>query len=391
MGKKEKISIIIITLFYIGLTIYSFISNKYEALIVISVLLIFLIIFMIFSNIGLKKNNKLDKKINKKYHTLKEKITRNLFEECYVLSIRKELGKRVYDKVKLNNIKDVSSIYSSITELNVVNLYYRFRGFEVCIVIKENSVSYKITPPNRYEGTKNTKILKLKTKASFSTKEFNNIDSFIDSIYKLIIDINVKIESFILNNKTDETVNGIMLKKIKPVQDLLKMEGLFCVIFLSIVLILAVVGIFDLVMKFNSNLNNHDSFILELLTYLIICSLLCIFIVRGAFVLRRYIYSKNDFEHKSYSIIEESPKRVKIIKEQNRQAPSYIRIIILYFEEFKVYIPVPALTSLIHGGNIDIFYNECLKVKCKLKYLTKSKIVFDGENKYISLLREYLC
>ena len=387
MGKKEKISIILITMFYIGLTIYSVISNKYEALIVMSVLLLCLIVFMIFLNIGLKKYNKFDKKINKKYRILKEKMKRNLFEECYVLSIRKELGKKVYDKVKLNNIKDVSSIYSSITELNIVNLYYRFRGFEVCIAIKENIVSYKITPPNRYEGTKNTKILKLKTKASFSTKEFNNFDSFIDSIYKLIIDINVKIESFISNNKTDETVNGIMLKKIKPVQDLLKMEGLFCVIFLSILLILAVVGIF----KFNSNLNNYDSFILELLTYIIICSLLCIFIVRGAFVLRRYIYSKNDFEHKSYSIIEESPKRVKIIKEQNRQAPSYIRIIILYFEEFKVYIPVPALTSLIHGGNIDIFYNECLKVKCRLKYLTKSKIVFDGENKYISLLREYLC
>jgi hypothetical protein len=36
------------------------------------------------------------------------------------------------------------------------------------------------------------------------------------------------------------------------------------------------------------------------------------------------------------------------------------------------------------------FYNECLKINTKFKYLTKSKIVFDGDNKYVRLLKEYL-
>jgi hypothetical protein len=102
---------------------------------------------------------------------------------------------------------------------------------------------------------------------------------------------------------------------------------------------------------------------------------------------------KNDLKQKSFSIIEGVPTKVKIARESAGRHSStiFIRCIILYFDKVKLYISLPQFTTLEKKKNVKTFYNECLKVKCRLKYLTKSKIVFDGENKYISLLREYLC
>ena len=230
MDKKENIEIALGVIGYIGVVIYAIVAQKYAALIVLGIILLFIVGVLIWANLSIRWINKANKKINDKYHLLKGKTERTVFEECYVLSIKEELEKKIHEVVKINKLKEVGNIFSDISDLNTIDLCYRFRGFEVIIAIKENNITYVIDTPSRYDGTKNNDEFENKKKTDFSPKEFYDIDSFIKNIYSLMLEINNDIETFSLENITDENFNGRMFNKIKPFKDFLKREGLVCVI-----------------------------------------------------------------------------------------------------------------------------------------------------------------
>lgn len=393
MDKKENIEIALGAICYIGLVIYAIVVQKYAALIVLGIILLFIVGIMIWANLSLRGINKANKKINDKYHMLKEKTERTVFEECYVLSIKEELEKRIYEEVKINKHKEVGNIFSDICDLNTIDLYYRFRGFEVIITIKENNITYAIDTPSRYDGTKNNDEFENKKKTDFSPKEFYDIDSFIKNIYSLMLEINSDIDTFSLENITDENFNGRMFNKIKPFKDFLKREGLVCVIASPFFIIFFIVGLYFAISDVEYRNENLPGYITSLILIPLFLGFFLFVFIYGIFRLVQLNNLKNDLKQKNFSIIEGVPTKVKISKEAAGRHSNtiFIRCIILYFDKVKLYISLPQFTTLENNKNVRVFYNECLKVKCKLKYLTKSKIVFDGENKYISLLREYLC
>jgi hypothetical protein len=88
MAKKENIEIALGAICYIGLVIYAVVVKKYAALIVLGIILLFIVGLMIWANLSIRGIKKTNKKINDKYHILKEKTERTVFEECYVLSIK---------------------------------------------------------------------------------------------------------------------------------------------------------------------------------------------------------------------------------------------------------------------------------------------------------------
>jgi hypothetical protein len=393
MAKKENIEIALGAICYIGLVIYAVVVKKYAALIVLGIILLFIVGLMIWANLSIRGIKKTNKKINDKYHILKEKTERTVFEECYVLSIKEELEKKIHEEVKINKIKEVGNIFSDISDLNTIDLCYRFRGFEVIIAIKENNITYAIDTPSRYDGTKNNDEFENKKKTDFSPKEFYDIDSFIKNIYSLMLEINSDIDAFSLENITDENFNGRMFNKIKPFKDFLKREGLVCVIASPFFIIFFIVGLYFAISDIGYRNENLPGYITCLILIPLFLGFFLFTFIYGIFRLVQLNNLKDDLNQKSFSIIEGVPTKVKISKEAAGRHSNtiFIRCIILYFDKVKLYISLPQFTTLENKKNVKAFYNECLNVKCKLKYLTKSKIVFDGENKYISLLREYLC
>lgn len=393
MDKKEILRKVVISICFIGLTAIAILEENYGGLIVLGIILLFIIGLMIWANLSLRGINKANKKINDKYHLLKEKIERTVFEECYVLSIKEELEKKIHEQVKINKLKEVGNIFSDISDLNTIDLCYRFRGFEVIITIKENNITYAIDTPSRYDGTKNNDEFENKKKVDFSPKEFYDIDSFIKNIYSLMLEINSDIETFSLENITDENFNGRMFNKIKPFKDFLKREGLVCVIASPFFIIFFIVGLYFAISDVEYRNENLPGYITCLILIPLFLGFFLFAFIYGIFRLVQLNNLKDDLNQKSFSIIEGVPTKVKINKEPAGRHSNtiFIRCIILYFDKVKLYISLPQFTTLEQKKNVKAFYNECLKVKCKLKYLTKSKIVFDGENKYISLLREYLC
>ena len=101
----------------------SFAGEKYDVIIFLSYILLIVIILIVMYKFPLNGISKITKKVNDKYHMLKEKSERTVFEECYVLSIKEELEKKLYEEVQINKLKEVGNIFSDITEVNSVNLY----------------------------------------------------------------------------------------------------------------------------------------------------------------------------------------------------------------------------------------------------------------------------
>jgi hypothetical protein len=208
-----------------------------------------------------------------------------------------------------------------------------------------------------------------------------------------MLEINNDIETFSLENITDENFNGRMFNKIKPFKDFLKREGLVCVIASPFFIIFFIVGLYFAISDVEYRIENLPGYITCLILIPLFLGFFLFAFIYGIFGLVQLNNLKADLNQKSFSIIEGVPTKVKIVRESAGRHSStiFIRCIILYLDKVKLYISLPQFTTLEKKKNVKTFYNECLKVKCRLKYLTKSKIVFDGENKYISLLREYLC
>ena len=401
---KTKIIYIIDSIVFFLLSVavivaMSFAGEKYDVIIFLSYILLIVIILIVMYKFRFNCISKITKKINDKYHMLKEKSERTVFEECYVLSIKEELEKKLYEEVQINKLKEVGNIFSDITEVNSVNLYYRFRGFEVCINIEENDIYYRIDTPTRYDGLPKNEEFERINKVDFSPKEFYNIDSFIKNIYSLMLEINSDIETFSLENITDDNFNGRMFNKIKPYKDFLKREGLESIIFGSIFLTFLTIGLYFFISNDYYRKDSIAVFIIGLIFGILLIGVLIFLIIHGIAVLIDYIRFKDDFNNKNFSITDQRPYKVRLLKEPspyNRYRSYghsnviYIRCIILYFDKMKLYIPLNDCTFLKYRKNMKAFYDECLKIKTKFKYLTKSKIVFDGDNKYVRLLKEYL-
>ena len=401
---KTKIIYIIDSIVFFLLSVavivaMSFAGEKYDVIIFLSYILLIVIILIVMYKFRFNGISKITKKINDKYHMLKEKSERTVFEECYVLSIKEELEKKLYEEVQINKLKEVGNIFSDITEVNSVNLYYRFRGFEVCINIEENDIYYRIDTPTRYDGLPKNEEFERINKVDFSPKEFYNIDSFIKNIYSLMLEINSDIETFSLENITDDNFNGRMFNKIKPYKDFLKREGLESIIFGSIFLTFLTIGLYFFISNDYYRKDSIAVFIIGLIFGILLIGVLIFLIIHGIAVLIDYIRFKDDFNNKNFSITDQRPYKVRLLKEPSpyryytrygRSNVIYIRCIVLYFDKMKLYIPLNDCTFLKYRKNMKAFYDECLKIKTKFKYLTKSKIVFDGDNKYVRLLKEYL-
>lgn len=124
----------------------------------------------------------------------------------------------------------------------------------------------------------------------------------------------------------------------------------------------------------------------------ILISLIClIFSIYGIKQLYKVYMIKHDINKLRVSVIDEKPKKVKIIKDNFTRANyNCIVYLKLYYKHLTLYV---LLNNQIYINNLNSIKEAsllCLNINQKIKYLSKSKIVISGGERYVSIIKDYL-
>lgn len=98
---------------------------------------------------------------------------------------------------------------------------------------------------------------------------------------------------------------------------------------------------------------------------------------------------KQDINKSRVSVIDEKPKKVKIIRDNvtkaNHNCIVYLK---LYYKHLTLYV---LLNNQIYINNLKSIKEAsllCLNINQKIKYLSKSKIVISGGERYVSIIKD---
>lgn len=385
--KKNKVNkvieIVVPILCLIGSLIYCFITKEYKFLITVIIVGagIGLLYFLVIVLLGL--NKVLDKKFKKKINVLMDKTDRTVYEECYVLGYQEKFDNVIKQFIEKEKIKGINNIYAESLINDQIIIGFKYKGFDAAIGIEENKSYYIIDSPSRYDGIKNNKRFEQKKDLKLSCRDYDNLDDFIYMIVLCIKSVIEEIDSFMDVNLVDNLFNGRLLEKNRIYFSELKKEGW----------LLTIVGV--VFFAFFTFLLVHDFITLKNITSTITASILvllifvpCIYF--GIKFLCRIRNYKHDYETKSYCVINEKPYKIKIRKDKlSKYSNWYVREVVLYFKNVKL-ILIVGDNSIKNHKSIRICKKECLEIQTELKYLTKSKIIIDGADKYISTIRKHL-
>lgn len=392
MDKREKYEIILGAISFVGLIIAAVINKSYKAMISIGIMIVlvgvmFLIIFLL--NIGFEMKIK---KIIKCYNQLKEKEIRNIYEQLYIVTFRNEMEDLLKDEFKKNKIKDISSLDIYIENPNEIDITYKYSSCDVLIEISNRNIKYSIDTPSKYDGLNTNKEFEKKKVTNISINSFNDFDLFIDSLLLLIEQIITEITRFKNENIVDEVFNGRLINKLKNSSNYLKQEGYVCAILgpiLLVVFIIITIYIIKDVYYLNENpFGYYLGFIFSILFILFsgYCS------IYGLNYIFKYHNMLEDIKNKRTKNISEKPIKIRIIKDQLNKYNSRrtLRYIKLYFKHTTVLIPYINNEYVRKPKNINLTKEKLLYLECNITYLSKSRIVIKGGEKYISLSKKYL-
>lgn len=100
---------------------------------------------------------------------------------------------------------------------------------------------------------------------------------------------------------------------------------------------------------------------------------------------------KHDINKLRVSVIDEKPKKVKIIRDNvTRANHNCIVYLKLYYKHLTLYVLLSNQIYINNLNNIKEASLLCLNINQKIKYLSKSKIVISGGERYVSIIKDYL-
>lgn len=392
MEKKEKFEIALGIISFIGLVIIAIINKSYKGLIAIGIMILltailFLIIFLLDLNIERKI-----KKIIKRYNDLKSKSNINIYEELYILTFQNKIEELLKDEFKKNKLKDIHSLDVYIENINEVDIIYKYSSCEVLIEISNNNIKYSIDTPSKYDGIDANKEFEKKKDTNININSFNDFDLFIDSLVLLIEQTLNEINNFKNNNIVDEVFNGRLINKLRNSSSYLKQEGYVCAILGPILLIIfTIITVFiikDTDYIKENPLGYYSGFLFSILfiTFSGYCT------IYGLNYIFKYRNMLDDIKNKRTTTITEKPIRIRIIKDQLNKYNSRrtLRYIKLYFKHTSILIPYINNEYVIKPKNIRLTIDKLMDLECNITYLSKSRIVIKGGEKYISVSKKYL-
>ena len=222
--------------------------------------------------------------------------------------------------------------------------------------------------------------------------KLSSIDEFYNMIKGLISEINIEIDNFKETNPTDEIFNGRLVDSFERLVKRFKYEGYISVILGPSILVFMMFGLVYSFIDISYKEENFVGFIACIISCFSLGIVFLFIIIIGINYLKIYKNYQKDFDLKRYKVINEKIKNIRVVRENVGRYDSSrtIRYIILYYENLKLIVPVKGHVEFSGRKNLKVFKEKCLELKCSVKYLEKSKLVFDGAGRYLSLMRKYI-
>ena len=384
MNQKDKTILIIIialSLIFIPLLI---ILGEYKRLIV-SLLSLFITYGLFFLISLFCFDYKKEFRKSKKYYDfIKTKEIKNVFDEFYMITFQNKAVSLFRDKLNIKNVKNIGSLGINTKNVKYINISYNYETYSVNILLSNNKIIYNIDTPYEYDYLDDTKDFEKKNSIVINIDDFKSLDEYLDMIIELINNLKNDIKVFTFDHNLNNRINGKIIKKYKSSINYLLTEGLvlfICCSFISI-------GFIHIsIVEIDNSIEGYLAFICSILI-----SLLClIFSIYGIKQLYKVYMIKHDINKSRVSVIDEKPKKVKIIKDNvTRANHNCIVYLKLYYKHLTLYV---LLSNQIYINNLNKIKEAsllCLEINQKIKYLSKSKIVISGGERYVSIIKDYL-
>ena len=384
--KKEiftyiSVYIIPIIIFIVGLIF------KIYWLFIASILSFFVIVglYLLLSDFKEKKYNS---DLNKYKEELKAKQNLDFFEELQLLCLQRKLSQYLKERLK---IKNISNIETKIQYMGyAVDIYYRYRNSDIYFRIQRSTLEFSIDTPEKYEYVKgNDAIEKVK---KFSLESIKSIDDFVSVLSDKIIEIKEIIVNFYDTAKVDDLFDGKTINMIESFKSFNQSEGILVSIFS--ILICFIMSVLTYQFIFNEQFRTFPfNEILKFKNILLTLGLLAMDgfglfgLIFGLKHIIVYNKIKSDFINRDVLDIEGKITKVHV-KYDGYRGHYRFKSIILKIEGIKVIISLRSI-FIQNKHWIKEFKNEIINTNMKAKYLKRSRLVIEGQNKYLSLVKKY--
>lgn len=384
--KKEiftyiSVYIIPIIIFIVGLIF------KIYWLFIASILSFFVIcgLYLLLSDFKEKKYNS---DLNKYKEELKAKQNLDFFEELQLLCLQRKLSQYLKERLK---IKDISNIETKIQYMGYgVDIYYRYRNSEIYFRIQRSTLEFSIDTPEKYDYVKgNDAIEKVK---KFSLESIKSMNDFVSVLSDKIIEIKEIIVNFYDTAKVDDLFDGKTLNMLESFKSFNRSQGIFVSIFS--ILLCFIMSVLTYQFIFNEQFRTFPiNEILKFKNILLTLGLLAMDgfglfgLIFGLKHIIVYNKIKSDFINRDVLDIEGKITKVHV-KYDSHRGHYRFKSIILKIEGIKVIISLQSI--IIHNKHwIKEFKNEIINTNMKAKYLKRSRLVIEGQNKYLGLVKKY--
>ena len=384
--KKEMLTYISVYIIPIIIFIVGLIFKIYW-LFIASILSFFVIggLYLLLSDFKEKKYNLY---LNKYKEELKVKQNLDFFEELQLLCLQRKLSQYLKERLK---IKDISNIETKIQYMGYgVDIYFRYRNSDIYFRIRRSTLEFTIDTPEKYEYVKgNDAIEKVK---KFSLESIKSMDDFVLVLSDKIIEIKEIIVNFYDTAKVDNLFDGKTVNMIKSFKDFNKSEGILVSIFS--ILLCFIMSVLTYQFIFNEQFRTFP--INEILKFKNIFLTLG-FLAMDGFGLFGLIFGLKDIivnnkiklDYINRDVLDIEGKITKVhVKYDSHRGHYRFKSIILKIEGIKVIISLQSI--IIHNKHwIKEFKNEIINTNMKAKYLKRSRLVIEGQNKYLGLVKKY--
>ena len=384
--KKEILTYISVYIIPIIIFIVGLIFKIYW-LFIVSILSFFVIcgLYLLLSDFKEKKYNS---DLNKYKEELKAKHNLDFFEELQLLCLQRKLSQYLKERLK---IKDISNIETKIQYMGYgVDIYYRYRNSEIHFRIQRNTFEFSIDTPEKYDYVKgNNAIEKIK---KFSLESIKAMDDFVLVLSDKIIEIKEIIVNFYDTAKVDDLFDGKTLNMLESFKSFNKSEGILVSIFS--ILLCFIMSVLTYQFIFNEQFRTFPiNEILKFKNILLTLGLLAMDgfglfgLIFGLKHIIVYNKIKSDFINRDVLDIEGKITKVHVKYDSHRRHYRF-KSIILKIEGIKVII---SLRSIFVQNKhwIKEFKNDIINTNMKVKYLKRSRLVIEGQNKYLGLVKKY--
>jgi len=334
------------------------------------------------------KEKKYNSDLNKYKEELKDKQNLDFFEELQLLCLQRKLSQYLKERLK---IKDISNIETKIQYMGYgVDIYYRYRNSEIYFRVQRFTLEFSIDTPEKYDYVKgNDAIEKVK---KFSLESIKSMNDFVSVLSDKIIEIKEIIVNFYDTAKVDDLFDGKTLNMLESFKSFNQSEGILVSIFS--ILLCFIMSVLTYQFIFNEQFRTFPfNEILKFKNILLTLGLLAMdgFGLFGLiFGLKHIIvYSKIKSDFINRDVLDIEGKITKVhVKYDSHRGHYRFKSIILKIEGIKIII---SLRSIFVQNKhwIKEFKNDIINTNMKVKYLKRSRLVIEGQNKYLGLVKKY--